>query len=413
MYNSDLNSYYERLKIAENILFTEPITVREILPDVWMLGGYMSDDFFLKAPSSNVYILRDEDIVYIVDPGKYKAYKKKIFELVNAYKQKGVSKVRLLITQGHFDHDINDDVVLGTGLDWEFYLPEEEIPTMNSVNDFLNDIDELSKYEDVFQTMFPETGFSSIFRYVARLSPDLAKVMLTLLVTVTTGIGNHMGDDAIILKADKRIVKNFGSVSLQGWPLGRFFIVFDGAHSPGHIDIYDPINKLILCGDSTVEINPAFGYSSMNKLIDITGKFKTMAQEGYIEYAMDSHRSNKYMIELLESLDAKALSSIELIDYAGNSSECAAFFEFFNIYYKEIKKEVFAAHRKIGRATVGEIVNELIKSDNDYVKLKASFEFPKIPSRLDVLVVQVLKEAGAVPVKVNNKILIDPVTTNQ
>lgn len=402
-------NFNNRLKYAELFQCPEEISVREILPDVWMLGGYMSDDFFLKAPSSNVYVLRDGDTVYIVDPGKYTVYKKKILELVNMYKGKGVTKVGLLITQGHFDHDTNNDVVRETGLEWKFYLPEEEVPTMNAVDDFMNDINELSKYEDVYQTMFPETGFSSIFRTIGKISPSLAKEMLRLLATATMGTGNHLADEASILQTDQRITKEFGSVSLQGWELGRFFVIFDGAHSPGHICIYDPINKLILSGDTTVEVNPAFTYSSVNKLIDITGKFKAMAHEGYIKYAMDSHRSNKHMKELFQSFGFNALNSIQLIDYAQNSSECETFFGFFNTYYKEMQEEVFAAHSRIGRATVGEIVDELLKSDNEYVNFKASLAFPQVPSRMDVLVVQVLKEAKAVPIVVDDEILIDPI----
>ncbi|OPJ54618.1 MBL fold metallo-hydrolase [Clostridium oryzae] len=382
---------------------------KEILPDVWMIGGYIANDFFRKPPSSNVYILKDKNTIYILDPGKYKCYKKKIIELVNMYKEKGVNKVVLLITQGHFDHDTNNDVVLNTSLPWEFYLPEEEVPTMKSVDDFMKDIELLSKYENVFQTMFPKSGLSAIFRGIAKISPNTAKTLLKLLIKVSMGTSNHLADKAIILKAAQRIKKDFGSVSLYGWELGRFFIVFDGAHSPGHICIYDPINKLVLSGDTTVEVNPAFCYSSLNRLIDITGKFETMADEGYIEYAADSHRSNKYMSAFIKSFNTKAVNDIQLTEYAKTGVECKNLFHFFNEYYREMKREVILAHSKIGRATVGQIVDELLKSNNKYIKFKAALIFPQAPSRMDVLVVQTLIEEGAAPIKVGNKIFIDPV----
>lgn len=398
-------------KIIDQFLFNGPedISVKEVLPDVWRLGGYMSDDFFFRAPSSNVYILRDQETLYIVDPGKHSNYKNEILKLVDMFKMNGVDRIVLLITQGHFDHDLNNDVVCETDLDWKFYLPEDEIPTMDTVDDFMNDIENLGQYEDVFQTMFPETGICLIFRETAKKSPFLAEVMLKLLVTASMGKGNNMADRATILKTGERITKEFGSVSLQGWQLGRFFLIHDGTHSPGHICIYDPINKLLLSGDTTVEINPAFLYSSMNRLIEITGKYRTMTQEGYIEYVMDSHRSEKYMTELLNNLNTKAVDSIQLTEYAKTAEECEAFFSFYNTYYSELKKEVLAAHSRAGRATVGEIVAELLKSDNIYVKFKAAMEFPKVPSRMDVLVVQILIEAGAVPFKAGNKILLDPV----
>lgn len=391
----------------------QDISVKEVLPDVWMLGGYMSDNFFLNPPSSNVYILRDQDTLYLVDPGKHSNYKKEILKLADMFKKKGVSRVVLLVTQGHFDHCLNNDVVCEAGIDWKFYLPEDELPAMDAVDDFMMDIGHLGRYEDVFQTMFPGTGICSIFREIAKKSPSLAELMLRLLMTASIGKGNNMADKATILKNAERTTKEFGSVVLQGWQLGRFFLIHDGTHSPGHICIYDPKNKLILSGDTTVEINPAFLYSSMDKLIEITGKYRTMAQEGFIKYAMDAHRSERYMTELFNNMNEKAMDSIQLIEYAKTAEECKAFFNFYNSYYSEMKKEVLAAHSRAGKATVGEIVDELLKSSNKYVKFKAAMEFPKFPSRMDVLVAQVLKEAGADPLKEGEKILFSPVKSGK
>ncbi len=44
----------------------------EILPNVWMIGGYISSNFFMKPPSSNIYILLDEGVIYLIDTGNHK-----------------------------------------------------------------------------------------------------------------------------------------------------------------------------------------------------------------------------------------------------------------------------------------------------------------------------------------------------
>lgn len=74
-----------------------------------------------------------------------------------------------------------------------------------------------------------------------------------------------------------------------------------------------------------------------------------------------------------------------------------------------MKKEILAAHHRIGRATIDDIVKELLKSDNKYIKFKASIKWPELPSRLDVTVAVVLNDAGAIPIEVNGKIVIDPI----
>jgi len=39
----------------------ERSVVEEIAPDVWMIEGYLGDQFLTRPPSSNVYLLRDGD----------------------------------------------------------------------------------------------------------------------------------------------------------------------------------------------------------------------------------------------------------------------------------------------------------------------------------------------------------------
>lgn len=379
--------------------------VTEVLPDVWRIEGFLSENFWGNAPSSTTYVLRDKDIVYIIDPGTLPYYKKKMLDLVGMYEKKGVKEVVMLVTQGHFDHAINCDVVKETGLPWKFYLPEEEIATTKSmINDIMNDYDELEKWEDVFATEFPG---NPLFEMTEKKSHHLTKNVLRTIVEETVGLDdNHMVDEATILRPSSRITKQYGSVTLTGWEMGRFFISFDGSHSRGHICLYDPKYKIIFSGDTTIEINPPFLYSSINKLIDITDKYKTMAHEGHIIFTMDAHRSHD-LNKIFETM-RMSTTKYETMMYTLTSADSEAFFEFFCTYYKEMKKEILAAHCRIGRATIGEIVMELLKSENKYIKFKASMKWPELPSRLDVAVAVVLRDAGAVPVEVEGKILIDP-----
>lgn len=377
-----------------------------LFPYVWRIEGFLSENFWGSAPSSTTYVLRDEDKVYIIDPGTLPYYKKKMLDLVSMYEKKGVKEVIMLVTQGHFDHAINCDVVKETGLPWKFYLPEEEIATTRSmINDIMNDYDELEKWEDVFATEFPG---NPLFEMTEKKSHRLTKNMLRTIMEETVGHDdNHMVDEATILRPGLRIAKQYGSVTLTGWNIGRFFISFDGSHSRGHICLYDPKYKIIFSGDTTIEINPPFLYSSMDKLIDITDKYKTMAHEGYIAYVMDAHRSHD-MNKVFETMGISA-NKYETEMYTWTSGDSEAFFDFFCNYYKEMKKEILAAHHRIGRATIGEIVKELLKSENKYIKFKASLKWPELPSRLDAAVAVVLRDGGAVPVEADGKIVIDPI----
>lgn len=385
------------------------IETREILPDVWMLGGYLSGNFFLRPPSSNTYLLRDGDTLYIIDPGGYRSYQPRIIELVEAYRHKGISRVRLLVTQGHFDHDSNDDVVRSTGLDWQFYLPEAEVPTMDAVADFMRDIDRIARYEDVFRTMFARAGaLGRAFGGISRLSPAAAKAALRLAVTPTMGTGHHLANEATLLAAGQKVARTFGSVTLHGWELGRFFLIHDGSHSPGHVCVYDPLNRLMLTGDVTVEINPAMTYSSMSRLAETAASLATMAREGAIEYVADGHRSAAYFRKLLRELRLEPLDDTQLLDVAKGPGECQAFLDFFHTYYQELTGEVLATHARLGRATVADIVDELYRSDNRYMRFKAGLTFPRVPSRMDVLVIQVLSEAGATRITTGDRVMFEP-----
>ena len=397
------------MKIPSNASQNQGTSPQEIAPGVWMLEGFLSNDFMGSPPSCNVYFLRDGETLLILDTGHGNSSREDILEFIKKMEKEGIQRLILMVTQGHFDHSGNNDLLMETGLDWEFRLPEPEFPVIDVFNDFLNDLGNLEKYENIYRTMFPLKGKTAVIRIVGMFAPGLAKIILRKVFRRQFSKCHPLAEKACPLKLKERMTMEVGSVTLTGWKVGRFFIIHDGAHSPGHICLYDPDNRLLLCGDVTIEVNPAFLYSSINKLIETTERFNTMAEEGFIKIVGDSHRTRKYFTILCKQLGFQMLNEIQLIEYAVGKDQCIRFFSTFHSYYQQLKKEVLAAHEKVGRATVGKIVKELEKSSNPAVKLKTALVFPQVPSRMDVLVASVLKEAGAVPVRERGKIVIDPV----
>jgi len=379
--------------------------VKEIANDVWLIEGYVGDNFLHQPPSCNCYVIRDRDTVYIFDPGYYPFYKGRILEIINKYKKDGVKRVTLLVSQGHFDHTANNDVVTETGLDWKFFLPEPEIETLRVYDDLVNDIARLEEYENVYSTMFPWRGESAALRLIDTVSPGLAgKVFRTMSKRLMFPVQiKNLSDKADILYLKDRVRRNYGSTEVAGWEIGRFFAIHDGAHSPGHVSLYDPQNKILFSGDVTVEVNPAFFYSSIEKLINVCGDFIKMAQEGYIEMVADAHRSQTFFPPLLEKYKAEVYSDYQLIDVARGKKESESFLQAFHDYYKMLKDGVINAHAGTGDAEVRDIVEELSGLKNPAVRFKQALVWPRIPSRMDVLVASVLKETGVKPVREGKK----------
>jgi glyoxylase-like metal-dependent hydrolase (beta-lactamase superfamily II) len=386
----------------------ERSTVVEIAPDVWMLEGYLGDEFLTRPPSSNVYVLRDGDSLLLLDSGKHAFYRERILQIIDRCRADGVKRITLMLTQGHFDHAFNNDVVLETGLPWQFLLPAPEVGRLDFAEDALQDLVMLGEYEDVLTTMFSWSRETAPVRVVEKISRSLARKLLRFSFTRLMGGARTLTDRAQILSLESRVKRRFGSVELQGWEVGRFFAVHDASHTPGHISLYDPENKLLLAGDVTVEINPAFFYTSMRACTEAAGWFRRMAEEGLVELAADSHRSKTFFPELFEKYRMEPLHETQLADAVRGKDACAAFFGTFEDYYRMLQEEVISAHRRIGPSTVGEIVEELRASPAPAVRLKCGLKWPAFPSRMDVLVASVLKEAGVTPERQGNRIVLPP-----
>jgi len=368
--------------------------VMEITPDITMIEGYISDDFFFKPPSSNCFVLRDGEMVMLVDTGTYPFYRDAILEVLRKHRRDGAKRLVLMLTQGHFDHVANNDVILEAGYDdVRFLLPEVELPIIDLYHHWTGDFKAMMEYYDPYRE-FPLAFPTAAVRIAGRVSTKVAQAMISSSCKrLFRGI-NTLADSAEILGMEGRIEWKFGDVTLRGWEVGRFLAIHDATHSPGHLSFYDPEDKVLLTGDATLEINPAFFDSSLETCLRAMGDFKRFAAQGYVELATDAHRSSIWMGELMNTFDRQPVHPIEVVDVARGREECMTMLGFFEDYYAALKREVLDALARLGEATVPEMVEEFQGSSDPCARLKTALVFPRIPSRVDVLVANVMKEAG-------------------
>ena len=380
---------------------------QEIAPDVWMLEGYISDYFLLKPASSNVFLLRDGDSLLMLDTGTYPFYRERMLELMRRYRADGVKRINLMLTQGHFDHASNNDVILESGLDWRFLLQEPEASVLDFLSDWMADFRDLEQLYNIY-SLFELRGITAPVNLASRISVGLARSMLQANFKLMFMGIDSLASRATILPDEAKVKRSFGQFELEGWEVGRFFAIHDASHTPGHISLYDPENKLLLSGDVTVEINPAFYYSSFERCISTCGQFRRMAEEGYIELATDSHRSTTFFPDVMQSLKLTPFDEIELTDVARGKEECIRFFGAFEDFYTRLRDSILDVHARVGEATVPEITEELRGVDEPAVNLRKTMRFQRIPGRLDVLVAVVLKEAGAASRREGERVLFSP-----
>lgn len=365
--------------------------IMEIVPDVWEIEGYLSNSFFLKPPSCNIFILRDEERTVLLDTGTYPYYRKPILEILEKFRKEGAKELVLLLSQGHFDHVANNDIIYETKYETiRFLLPEIELYTVNLRKHWYNEFLELEEYYDPY-SMLP-WKITGVVKVASKFSKRLGRFLLKNIINFYFRGIQTMTEKAEILPMDSRVKKKYGDLEFWGWELGRFFAIHDGTHTPGHLSLYDPKYKLFIAGDATVEINPAFFNSNFNRCIEMMGQFRRFAEQGFIELATDSHRSKIWAKRLSEVNKYDPLHPIQLADLARGKEECITFFKTCENYYLALKKEVLKILSELGQATVPEIVERLKQSKNPAVQMKVALKFPNVPSRLDVLTACVLKE---------------------
>lgn len=378
----------------------------EIAPDIWMIEGYLSMNFFLKPPSSNCFIMRDKDMVLLIDTGTYPHYREKILKILNRYRKDGAKRLVLMLTQGHFDHVANNDVIMEAGYrEVDFYLPEAEVSSIDLFGHWTGEYQELREYYDTFREMMPLAFPTGVVRIVNSISQNLAdKMMASHLRKLFKGI-NTMAHTAKILPDDSRVTRKFGDVEFLGWEVGRFFAVHDATHSPGHLSFYDPEHKVFLTGDATLEINPPFLNSSLNNCIAMMKKFRQFAEQGFVRLATDAHRSKIWSSMLIDKTGEAPMSPLQMQDTFEGAEQCAAYYALWETYYQGMKDEVLGILKRRGEATVHQIIADFKSSKNPHARFKVLMKFPQLPSRLDVMVANVLRENNIPKKKDGSKII--------
>ena len=382
--------------------------VLEVSPDITMIEGYISDNFLFKPPSCNCFVMRDSDMVLLVDTGTYPFYREAILDQLRKHRAEGAKRLVLMLTQGHFDHVANNDVILEAGYDdVRFLLPRVELGIIDLYHHWTGDFKAMLEYYNPYRQM-PMAFPTAAVNLTSRVSTGLAQALLSQNCRMLFRGINTIAERAEILPPDSRVKKTFGDVEFMGWEVGRFFAVHDATHSPGHLSFYDPKDKVFLTGDATLEINPAFFDSSLYKCIEMMGEFRRFAEQGFVETATDAHRSSIWSLRLAESFRYEPISPMQIVDIARGKDECIAFYRFFEDYYTALRDEVLRALSRLGEATVPEMVEEFEASREPHARFKTIATFPKLPSRVDVMVANVMKEAGIPRRKEGDRIIFSP-----
>jgi len=389
--------------------------VTELAPDVWQVEGCLGINFFCSAPSANAYILRDKDMVILFDPGMQPFYRSRILELLRKYKAAGCKTLVLIDSQGHWDHALNNSVVLEAGFEnLRFLLPEPEVAVIDCQFHWLGDFKKLEAFFNPYAewmvqekeiekfaqtcTAYSEPYYAPVWDAIKKLGPhsnyaDHRAALRLLIDRVLIGNKRNLSEMAEILTIDSREKRTYGDTEWYGWQVGRFFIIHDGAHSPGHVCLYDPLNKLALTGDVTIEINPPFFDSNFNKIVDAAKGFRRMSEQGFITLASDAHRSKTFFPLAVEAMNMKDLifTPLQLEDCMRGEDQCIEFFSGFEKFYSGMRRDILQTISKLGEATIDDIVTEWFKLDTPQTKFKKCFHFP---SRPHVLVTRVLDEFG-------------------
>ena len=396
----------------------EKTRVMEIAPDIWELEGYAGTIFFLEPPSGNIFIMRDGDMVLMMDTGHHGFYREKILKVLRKFVKEGAKELILVLSHGHWDHGKNNDIIYEAGYESaRFLLPQPELHTINIPSHMLGDWDKVIEYFDpgvmlpeglkVFVRWaknFPEYNnpqYEETWKIIEALPPEYDRARTrtaweSLLTNVLCpDLSTYMIDKAELLSLESREKRCIGDVEFLGWPVGRFFAIHDASQSPGHICIYDPLNKLMITGDATLELNPPFFDCDVNACIDICEKCLRMAEQGHIVLASDCHRTSQWWPRSLAAWGLEPLDPIELVDVARGQDACIAFYRMWVDYFSELKEETLLAHSRIGEATVLEIVEELYKSTNKNMIFKLGLTMPNVPSSPGMLVAKILAESHA------------------
>jgi hypothetical protein len=200
-----------------------------------------------------------------------------------------------------------------------------------------------------------------------------------------------------------------GNVDLQGWRLGNIDIIHDGAHVKEHVCLYDRKRRVLLVGDLTHLANPMV-YSKTNRLVEYCDIFGKMAEKGYIDILGDGHRSKDAYEKAFQKYDVVPFTQSQMSNYIQGQDRVMEFLRGFSGYYQEVRDTIVNAHKKLGSATVQDIIGALRKSDSQAIQIKLKLEFPRFLSWIRYSVTRVLREAGSKRRKIGTQTFYEPKT---
>ncbi len=358
------------MKLSDGILIrNDPALlqrVEEMAPDFWWLEGYFPGAFFGQRVICNVYLIKDGRNLLLVDNGISPVMQEKILALIARYYGE-VDSFYMTLTQGHLDHAGNNEVIDEVEIeDKHFILNEREMSSLEYTMDWLADLRSRNEFYPWMEDISPVLPVAV---EISRHNPQWAEVVVNTILSLNYPVLRPKRELVEPLRMADVQPFTFGSVTLEGWPLGRLVILPDNAHSPGHCSVYDPEYKIMLCGDVTVEINPVLRYSSVNGLVRTNALFRRMAEEGYIEKVGDGHRSRSSWGKVLSRFPSHLRDEVAEGDYVVGKDDCIRFFTRFEDFHRGQRQAVVDAHARVGNATVPDIAEALLQIDTPAIAL--------------------------------------------
>ena len=121
----------------------------EICADYWRLEGYSGHPFSEKKSCPNLYVIRDGDTLLVFDSGLYLNYRERLLKKISEYESKGIKRFILLNSHGHFDHVVNNDIILEVNFpEVRLLISEADRPCLDFTNYALKDEKEINQYYD-------------------------------------------------------------------------------------------------------------------------------------------------------------------------------------------------------------------------------------------------------------------------